>query len=90
MSKCAHIPLLPRIPDGEELISVKRQSKQIKSPLVEDGDNGGHAELGWFTVHFEGEFFIEWNLKMKKRKGKALRICASWLILKWIGLSLDG
>jgi len=78
MSKCAHISLLPKMPDGEELISVKPQSKQIKPPLVEDGDNGGHAELGWFKVAFEGEFFIEWNLKNKKKKKQSLKdLCES-------------
>ena len=90
MSKCTHISLLPKIPDGEELISGKPQSKKIKPPLVEDGDNGGHEELGYFTVQFKDSFFIEWNLKNKKRKNKVLRICASALILKRIGLSLVG
>ncbi len=68
-----HISLLPKKPDGEELISVKRQPKQIKPPRVEDGDNGGHAELGFFTVQFEDGFLIEWTLKNKQMKRQSLK-----------------
>ena len=75
MKTCQHIQLLPERPNAEELADIKKSVKKKKRPTVNVGDHGGHAELGFFTVHFEDELHIEWNLigcDEKKHKYKDL------------------
>jgi len=63
MSSCKHIQKLPMMPSPLEMVEIRNSIKKKKSPSINDGDNGGHDELGFFAIHFEDEPVIEWNLK---------------------------
>ena len=58
-----YIQQLPAMPQPEELAQSKRKSMRKKRPVINNGDHGGHEDLGFFTVHIDEEPFIEWSLK---------------------------
>lgn len=68
--KCQHIALLPERPTDIELIEIKKSIRKIKQPKINDGDHGGHPDLGFFTVLLEEDILIEWNLKNEPTKKK--------------------
>ena len=51
------------IPSAEDMIEIRKSVKKKKRPSINDGDHGGHNGLGFFTIHFEDEPVIEWNLQ---------------------------
>jgi len=63
MKKSRFITQLPRMPEEQELVEIKKHVKKKKRPSIRDGDSGGHEELGFFTVHIDDEPLIEWNIK---------------------------
>jgi hypothetical protein len=71
--KCPHIALLPERPTDIELIEIKKSIRKIKQPKINDGDHGGHPDLGFFTVLLEDDILIEWNLKDEPTKKQ--RVC---------------
>lgn len=76
MKTCQHIQLLPERPNAEELADIKKSVKKKKRPAVNVGDHGGHAELGFFTVYFDDDIHIEWNLiGSDKKKHKYKDLC---------------
>lgn len=65
---CEHVDQLPRMPDASELPAMRKGLRKIKPPSINAGDEGGHAQLGWFSVEFREDFYLEWHLPGKTAK----------------------